>query len=131
MGVSLLSKGFKFQTKLFLNYSLIVVVIVTLSLTFFYLYISKISLRQSEDNLDQLASSTMSNIDSLLSDMNMTSLYVISNPVIKDVFSSIKKKETDSNYFETVPEEKKLILSTLVAINLNNSQSNFRTSLYN
>ncbi|RCX18795.1 sensor histidine kinase YesM [Anaerobacterium chartisolvens] len=121
----------KFQTKLFMYYSVVFILIVSSALFFFYIYISQITLRQSEENLNQLTTSTMSQIDNFLLDMDRTTLYVISNPVVKEVFSGIKKSEEAQNYFSVTTEDNRQISDTLASICLANLQTPFRTSLYN
>lgn len=121
----------KLQTKLFICYSIIIVFVVTIAASSFYIYISRITIKQTEQNQNQLTASILGQLDVILANMDRTSLIVISNPTIKQVFSGIKRDKNVSNYFSTVPEERQRIFDTLVFISLDNNQTTFRTSLYN
>ncbi len=126
-----MSNGFRFQTKLFIYHSIIFVLVVSFSLIFFSIYISRTALKQSRDNLNQLTASTMRQVDNFLQEMDKTTLFVITNPLIRDVFSGIKKADARQNYFSIVNENTKQISDTLASICLANLSTPFRASLYN
>ncbi len=122
---------FGLQTKLFVYYSILVFIIFALSTASFYYYISSILEKRASENLAQLASRTSGQVDAVLLEMDRIALYVVSNPLIKEVFSNMVKPESRSNYFDDSIDENRKVLDTLISINVPNDISTVRTSLYN
>lgn len=124
-------KKLRLQTKLFLYYSSIILTIIALALASFYFYLSSIFEQRAEENLTQLTVKTASQVDNYLMEMNRIALYVVSNPLITEVFSDIRKNISHANFFENDINETRRVQNTLVSISLPNNTSAMRTSLYN
>ncbi len=124
-----MKKGMHFHTKLFINYSVIITVLIMFSLVACYFYISRLLENRAVENMSQLTQKTSEQLDGLLTGMDRIALYIVTNPVVRDIFSSMKTSDRQSNYFEqNIPENKK-VYDILAPLNVPNDQF-YRISLF-
>lgn len=94
-------KGLRFQTKLFLLYSFIITVIIFISFTAFYIYITKTTEDRAVDNLQQLIIKTSSQTDTIIENMDNVALSVTSNPRVQEILKHAQSNSLPTNYFES------------------------------
>ena len=75
------------QSKLFFNYSCIIIVIIIVFTLSFYIYTSLILKKQASESIYQLSSYISSQFDNEIRDMDMMSIKIIYSNTIKDSFS--------------------------------------------
>lgn len=121
---------FHFQTKLFLNYSIIVVMIIALSIVAFYIYISSTIAAQAIENLYQLTLKTSQQLDGMVQEMDRIALQIVINPTINEIFAKVGQTDHRYNYFQANLNEKRKIVDILTSINGPNI-SYPRISIYN
>ncbi len=113
-----MSYKIKFQTKLFIYYSLLITLIISLSLVFLYIYIANTSRDRAVENLKQLTLKTSEQIDGILENMDRVTIQIMQNPTIIQAFAKINHTDTEyQNYFETDFESSKSLKDTLLSIN--------------
>jgi two-component system, sensor histidine kinase YesM len=123
----------RFQTKFFIYYSLIIVLILSFTLFAFYFYISRVFKDREIENLTQLTIKTSDQVDGFLNEMDRTALYAVANPVVRDVFSKkiSKTPNTAKNNLLSGSKEGNEIEDSLVSLNLPTTSTYTRTSIYN
>ncbi|MFB9276009.1 sensor histidine kinase [Cohnella cellulosilytica] len=119
-----------FQKKLFLQYSIVAMLIVSCSVIAFYQYIVKTTEADAMRNLEQLAVKTSDQVDSLFQGMDQIALQMMSNPQIIQTMGRIKRDPDEGNYFEKDPRTTADFGKLLAAINGPNVSAS-RVSVYN
>ncbi len=125
-------KRYKFQTKLFLSYSVVVFVIVAVIFIMFYIYISGNIYTDTEKNLEQLCQKTISQIDIMITDLDRTALFIVTNPFTSGLFEQYAQIQSISgdkaaDGFSITDQFKEMIARMNVPI----ANSFHRISIYN
>jgi len=123
-------RNFSFQKKLFIQYSIVVVLILALSVLAFYRYIVTTTEEEAMKNLKQLAAQASARVDTFLQGMDQTALQVISNPRVVEIMEQAWSSNNSSNYFNENSRVAFEIGRNLTAI-LGPKISASRVSVYN
>lgn len=118
-------KNLHFQKKMFLYYSTVIILIITITAVGFALYSYQTLTKESRASLDTLSKQTTQTLDNLFSDMDKLALYVSSNPDVRRAFY-----EAYYGNYSSIDLSAKII-DILTAITVPNSASQYRISLYN
>ena len=92
-------RNLSFQKKLFIQYSLVVVLIIVLSVAAFHRYIVRTTEEEAMKNLKQLTVQTRGQVDTFLQAMDHTALQVMSTPRIVEVMAQARRNDDPGNYF--------------------------------
>ncbi|BBI35529.1 sensor histidine kinase [Cohnella abietis] len=92
-------RNLSFQKKLFIQYSIVVFVIIALSVFVFYRYIVKTTEEEAMKNLKQLTAQASQQVDTFLQGMDHTALQVMGNPRIVEVMEQAQESYSSGNYF--------------------------------
>src|SRR5665647_2148315 len=76
------------QTVLFSTYSLIIIIVFTILVLWFYLWASDLLRKNATDSIDNLAQSMQEKMDTEMQKMNDVSLNVMYSNLVKDHFKS-------------------------------------------
>ncbi|XID93884.1 sensor histidine kinase [Paenibacillaceae bacterium WGS1546] len=119
-----------FQKKLFLCYSIIVLLIASVAFSLIHSYITGSLRKRAVDNLDNLTAKTADQFESVLKEMDRIAAEVSANPTIANYASRISSTKT--NYSEQLPDysANDPAIHTLISINTPNT-STMRISIYN
>ncbi len=114
-----------FQKKIFINISVMIVILVTIFLLFFSNYVYKEITRSSRNSLDEITEKTSRELLLLFQDMDKLSLYLTTNPEIMSAFYKTRIDTLSNNELSAE------INSILTFVTVPNDSSRFRISLYN
>lgn len=120
------------QTKLFLNYSIVVLAIIVVAFGFFYTYMARSLERNAIDNLNQIALKTSEQLDGFLSELDHLALQTVTNKVVQNAFIHADQWNGSDgrNYFDQHLEDHHQVMDMLASINGPNLTA-MRFSLYN
>lgn len=118
-------KHLRFRKKLFIYYSLVMIIFIIIVIFLFTTYAYQNLVNSSTDSLEELSYKTAKEFESLLSDMDQIALYVSTNPQVRDSF----RKARFSGY--TAPQVENEIGATLTSFLVPNKTSKFRINLFN
>lgn len=118
-------KNPRFQKKMFIYYSTVILLIIVFTVTGFSLYSYNKLTKQSHEALTNLSQQTSQTLDNLFNDMDKLALYVSSNPDVRKTFYNAYY----GNYSSL--DISGDIIDILTAITVPNSASKYRISLYN
>lgn len=125
-------KKFRFQTVLFLSYSLVVLIIVTTIFTAFYIYMSDNISKSTERNLEQLCQKTISQIDIMINDLDRTALYIVTNPFTNGLFEQYGQNQAaEADTFFNQVSVMDMFKQIIVKANVARSSTSRRISIYN
>ncbi|MDG0811122.1 HAMP domain-containing protein [Cohnella rhizosphaerae] len=122
----------RMQTKLFFNYSIVVLAVIVAAFGFFYSYMARSLEQNAIDNLQQIALKTSEQLDGFLSELDHLALQTVTNKVVQNAFIHADQADaSDSgNYFDRHLEDRHQVMDMLASINGPNLTA-MRFSLYN
>jgi two-component system sensor histidine kinase YesM len=120
---------YRFQTKLFFTYSIVIVLIILIALISFYYYTSSIIEKTAVENLSRISEKATDQLDFLFRDMDKMALQIASNPTIIKSMSRAKYLNNGTNYFDYSVTDAKIVEDILISINGLNLSAD-RISLY-
>ncbi|MFD0670914.1 sensor histidine kinase [Cohnella sp. GCM10027633] len=125
-------RSLRLQTKLFINYSIVVIAIIAVAFGFFYSYMARSIERNARDNLNQLAVKTSEQLDGFLSELDHLALQTVTNKVIQSAFIHARQSDDSvtGNYFDQHLEDQHNVMDMLASINGPNLTA-MRFSLFN
>lgn len=123
-------RNLSFQKKLFMQYSIVVILIIALSVFVFYRYIVTTTEEEAIKNLRQLTAQTSEQVDTFLQGMDHTALQVMGNPRIVEIMEQASVSDDSGNYFDENSRVSFEMGRNLAAI-LGPKMSASRVSVYN
>lgn len=118
-------KPLRFRKKLFLYYSLVMLVFILVAIFFFTTYAYQNLVSSSTESLEELSNKTANELEGLLNDMDQIALYVSTNPQVRDSFRMARF----NGY--TAPQVENEIGVTLTSFLVPNKTSKFRINIFN
>jgi two-component system sensor histidine kinase YesM len=93
-------KRLKYQGRIFFTYSIVVIILISISTYFVQKYITGILKNTESDQLSELTRQTVEKLDILFTQMDRASDNIASNPQVVKILSTIDSEENgSSNYF--------------------------------
>ena len=95
-------KKLRYQGKIFISYSIVVMIIMTISTYFVQIYITEIITATEKGHISELTRKTAEQVDAVVTRMDQASSKIATTSQVVKILSNIQKQEnTDNNYFTT------------------------------
>lgn len=92
-------RKYGFQGKMFVTYSIFMILIILLTFTLFYFYQSRWLENRAAENLHQLSIKSAQQMDEFFREMDKMALQIFLNPQLQEVMITAREDSKTSNYF--------------------------------